>query len=51
MEGWGHREEEERIRDSHGEEEPKQGFCFLAGQHANTLERIVQLREIKKKEV
>lgn len=35
-----------RKRDGHRLE---QDFCFLAGLHANTLERIVQLRELKKK--
>lgn len=40
--------EQGRKRDRRREEGPEQDFCFLVGLHANTLERIVQLRELKK---
>lgn len=49
MEGW--RPRGGRKRDKHGEEGPEQDFCFFLwfGLHANTPERIVELRELKKK--
>lgn len=50
MEGWRPRGGG-RKRDKHGEEGPEQDFCFFLwfGLHANTPERIVELRELKKK--
>lgn len=35
-----------RKKDRHREEGPEQDFCFLVSLHANTPERIVQLREL-----
>lgn len=35
-------------RGRHRVEKPEQDFCFLAWLHANRVELIVQLRELKK---